>query len=264
MLKIPYLFAGFALLFVCTFSVLAKSKHPIPAPRIESQAPQSNTKNDQGAAKENQRGTENAPLIVKIMPAENTNQPAAKISNEEQKQSSADRWLIIPTWVLAITAIIGNLLTAWLVIGSQRTAKREFRAYVVGVSLLGVPRGQFGPMEEHRPKASNFTGPWQLYVHNFGRTPGFIIKVEWGRCPQSEFPEKTTVSNIIDKKLLSNRMQRPIEGINEICFTEPEPKRFRHVQVDERVVGEVIFRRITYKDIFSGKASQHVRYAAPV
>jgi hypothetical protein len=130
------------------------------------------------------------------------------------------------------------------------TAEREFRAYIVGVALFGVPKGRLGTREQYRPKASDYTGPWRFHILNFGKTPGVILKVEWGKCPDSEFPRQTKVSDIIDKNLLPNRMQRTIEGMNEICLPDPKPQQYRHIQLDERVVGEVIFGRITYNDIF--------------
>ena len=74
--------------------------------------------------------------------------------------------------------------------------------------------------------------------------------MEWGRCPDGEFPRKIKVSDIIDKKLLPNRMQPTVEGINEICLPDPNPQQYRHIELDERIVGEVIFGRISYRDIF--------------
>jgi hypothetical protein len=219
MLKILYLLAGFALFFACNIAAFAQSNPPAATARTESQTPQTKNQSD---PKDNQRRTESAPLAVKILPAENTDKPATKISDEEQKQSSSDWWLIVPTWILAIMAFIGNLLTAWLVIGSQKTAESEFRAYIVGVALFGIPKGPPGPKEQYRPKASDYTGPWRLHILNFGKTPGVILKVEWGRCPEREFPKQTSISDIIDNNLLPNRMQRTIIGMNEICLSRPK------------------------------------------
>jgi len=94
-----------------------------------------------------------------------------------------DWGLIVPTWVLAVMAMAANGLTFWLVISSNKANQLEFRAYIVGVALFGVPKGPKGPREQYRPKASDYTGPWRLHIHNFGRTPGVILKVEWGKCP---------------------------------------------------------------------------------
>lgn len=163
---------------------------------------------------------------------------------------SGDWGLIVPTWVLAVTALIANGLTLWLVISSNKANQREFRAYIVGAALFGVPKGPKGPREQYRPKPSDYTGPWRLYIHNFGKTPGVILKVEWGRCAKSEFPTQTSVSKIIDKNILPDRMQQTVLGMNEICLPSAEPQQYRHIELTERVVGEVIFGRITYKDIF--------------
>jgi len=38
--------------------------------------------------------------------------------------------------------------------------------------------------------------------------------------------------------------------MNEICLPDPKPQQYRHLQLEERIVGDVIFGRIMYKDIF--------------
>jgi hypothetical protein len=45
-------------------------------------------------------------------------------------------------------------------------------------------------------------------------------------------------------------MRPPIAGMNEICLPDPKPQQYRHLQLEERIVGDVIFGRIMYKDIF--------------
>ena len=53
--------------------------------------------------------------------------------------------------------------------------------------------------------------PWRFQILNFGKTPGVILRVEWGRCPDGEFPRQIPVSEIIDKNLLPKRMQQKID-----------------------------------------------------
>src|SRR5262249_47993515 len=53
--------------------------------------------------------------------------------------------------------------------------------------------------------------PWRFQILNFGKTPGVILRVEWGRCPDGKFPRQIPVSEIIDKNLLPKRMQQKID-----------------------------------------------------
>ncbi len=87
-------------------------------------------------------------------------------------------------------------------------------------------------------------------IHNLGKTPGTIIKFEWGRCPKTDFSEETPVSKIIDRGLL------PLAEIitsHKVMYLPGDADPYRPVELPERNVGEVLFGRITYKDIFRKK-----------
>jgi len=47
--------------------------------------------------------------------------------------------------------------------------------------------------------------------------------------------------------------------MNEICLPSTESQPYRHIELSERVLREVIFGRITYKDIF--RKTHHSTFA---
>jgi hypothetical protein len=126
------------------------------------------------------------------------------------------------------------------------TTKVHERAYVVCGGVFGSPKYKDRP---YINDAADYGPPWRMQIHNFGRTPGFITKVEWGVCPVTQFPLDVPVSKIIKRGLLRDRMKPAVE-IQEVFAPMGQTSiPYRHVTTD-RVSGEVFFGRITYTDIF--------------
>jgi len=256
MLKIPHILVGCSIASVawCGHS-WAQTQQPSSTPKIEGETPQTKPGGGQSISENNQRGTENAPFIVKITPSEDAKKlPGGPPTG--QQQSSSDWGLVVPTWILAIFAFVSSGLTAWLIIDSHQSTKRELRAYIMCGGLFGVPKHDTPSLrEQYRARSSDYVGPWRFVIYNYGKTPGTILKFEWGRCPESEFPVTVPVSEILDKNMLRHRMQPAITDVIEIFLPSAEASQYRHIEC-ERVVGEVMFGRVTFKDIF-----RKVRYS---
>jgi len=67
---------------------------PTPTPRESSRPPQSKPKSTQHKAAADQRGTEQSPIVVKILPTPKTKEESDQEAKDHQEKSSADWWLV--------------------------------------------------------------------------------------------------------------------------------------------------------------------------
>jgi len=93
-----------------------------------------------------------------------------------------------------------------------------------------------------------------MMVHNFGRTPGFITHVRWGKCGRDEFDRKIATASLSD--LLKAGALKIIEEKTIEAVTNPtvnyQPATYRHVEMG-REEGPVYYGRIDYQDVFRDK-----------
>lgn len=155
------------------------------------------------------------------------------------------------TTVLAVfTGYLWNA-TRHLVNTSERTTKKQLeRAYIYGGGPYGKPREAIAlAAKEHGfPKASMYADPRRMTIHNYGKTIGYVTKVEWGLCDPSRFPPELTVSQAIDSgKIIPCIVKYP--GVFPPSGTEV--MLYRHVEFNRQDnLGKVFFGRIWYKDIW--------------
>lgn len=154
------------------------------------------------------------------------------------------------TVVLAWATIV---LTA-MAVSQEKTSKMHERAYLIGGSLLGTPKIILmgSSAGEYRyPIASDFHEPKRFVIYNYGRTPAYVISIEYGFYPYSSYKEGIKVSDIIDQKLLGNIVSKPEFPGNVIPPTGLEPFSIRQIEKDRRkYIDQVFFGRIAYWDIF--------------
>lgn len=128
-----------SLLSLLVGSALARSKYPTPSDgKNESRIPQASTENNQQHPGADQRGTEQSPVIVKIIGAEpKTQNTASDNPGDGQKKPSADWWSIcvaggtLVVLVLQLAAFICQARRLGQTIHVMKdTAERQLRAYV--------------------------------------------------------------------------------------------------------------------------------------
>ena len=159
----------------------------------------------------------------------------------------------IATAILAFITGCLAYFTYWLwrstkdlVESSEAMAKTQERAYIVCGGLFGKPKL---PTPKFINDAADFESPWRMQVHNHGKTPGIITKVEWGVCPEAEFRREILVSQIIERQLLPSRMEPTIDIQEVYAPMGGIHIAFRHIH-PERKVGDVFFGKISYDDVF--------------
>jgi hypothetical protein len=99
-----------------------------PAPNAPAlQPPQREGSATQQAASPEQRGSEDHPVVVKVLPAEKTAEERAQEQHDRSDKSSADWWLIRLTGALAFVGILqfAALIVQAIVFRVQATALRE-------------------------------------------------------------------------------------------------------------------------------------------
>lgn len=130
-----------------------------PAPILPTDQPTQQASPQQNLDK---RGTEQAPLIIKVLP----DPKAENISDDRNREPQVSWWPSTEFWLVIFTAVLCGVTGAlwWatrnLVKETKRTAKKELRAYV-GVERIRVYEGHSN---------SNIPGKWAIKIRNFGKT----------------------------------------------------------------------------------------------
>jgi hypothetical protein len=156
----------------------------------ESSPPEPHTESAQQPSAIDQRGTEQSPLTVKVLPTPKTDEEAAQARDERDQKSSTDRWMIFLTAAVA-TATFLQVFALWVTI---RTARRQLRAYVfidtgtirnVADPTIPNPPGQVPP---NGAIIWRDTGPIAILV---AKRPFRKVLSGRGRCDSREVAETT-------------------------------------------------------------------------
>jgi hypothetical protein len=238
------------------FGGIALSQQPPPSPSIPSQQEQAQTEPSQQTRDAQQRGTEQSPFIIKIVPAEKTEAEHAEEAKEGSEKAALDRRLVdltaelarytgglfYATVVLAIATILLFIGTIGLIVLSwrqERMARTHERAYVFGG----------GPCWATEPDGSRKDDFGTMTIENYGRTPAFVQTIEWGLCDEALFPDDTPVSRLIDEKRLP--------GVETVKTENVYPPNLRPERASKKIefrlstnMGKIFFGRFTYLDVF--------------
>lgn len=155
-------------------------------------------------------------------------------------------------WFTFLLFVVTGYLI-WMGYRQEQVLKMHERAYLVCGGMFGVPKPlvSVGSAQlEYRPKSSYFEGPWRMVIRNYGRTPGFIRKIEWGVCPKDRFIEDKSISEILGKNLLAEWMKKSADIQEVFPPTGMHELTHRYVECDKREINTVFFGRISYDDIF--------------
>ena len=167
-------------LFVSWNAFAADSQKPAPSSPKQSQAPYGASAENQQRANRNERGTDAAPFVIKVIPAANTQQPSANQTYNENEKPSPDWWIVIPTILLAVftaglfayTAKLWSATSA-LARTTAENSEKDLRAYV-GIDEM-EEAGERGVDYYPRGKSPG-TILVNPYAKNFGKTPAVKVK----------------------------------------------------------------------------------------
>lgn len=129
--------------------------------------PQQHTNTDNRDTQPPQRGTEVAPVVVRISLAQLQQLIAAQKTEHHQQEPAPDWWMIGLTGLVAAATILLWLATKDLVKGAERTAERQLRAY------LTVRQGKIKEEEV----VGGWWLEWQPQITNVGQTPAYDVRL---------------------------------------------------------------------------------------
>ncbi len=156
-----------------TLSFSAWSNPPSPSAKKDVQKENANlagNKNETAV----KRGTKDFPFVVETLPAQKSQAQADHEHYEHHEKPTLDRWLTYSTIVLAVVtaALAWFTFRLWgatgkLVVGADKTAERQLRAY-----LWVVPdvEGKFSSISDLCTRGV------KLVVKNGGQTPAYGVK----------------------------------------------------------------------------------------
>jgi hypothetical protein len=236
-------FAAFALamwlLLQTSGNGSAKSRRP--APRQDSQSAQQ-------APHADQRGTEQFPFIIKVLPAAQA-QEKSNADGAKGPENWNDTWGLSDK-IAVIASIVGFLqflalfATVWVMV---RNGRRQLRAY------LSIKRAaREGP---HRPAPK-----FNLIFKNCGQTPAYN-GTNWGDVQVREFP--LTSALIPPEKKIIGRFETPPTSAFTVWDTEEDTISISAEQANEFDNGKIafyIFGRLDFVDAFHKKRWLQFRF----
>jgi hypothetical protein len=182
-----------------------QSQQPSPRPSEVSQPKQSQSETSQQQTTEDQRGTEKAPIVVKVLPSEHTPEEAKQYAQDRQDKTTLEWRTLLLTAITAIVLVLQLFVFGWqarrlhqTIETMQGTERRSLRAYV-GMDKLGFEV----PHENTVNFAIDLDTPGVIHddfitvkVRNFGATPAsdvcvFVYAVTTGpgqRLDETFFP----------------------------------------------------------------------------
>jgi len=165
-------------------NVNAQSQRPIPSAEILSSHKKSHTDNNKNNPQNDQRGTEQSPLVVKVAPSPNTKEEAAQAEKEKDERMAMERRSEITTRIIAGATIIQAIALIITIIVMIITTRRQLRAYVFLDTIdLGNVFGS--PPPPVKGQTATPVGPWifkpdrgpmtVIMIKNSGQTPAYNV-----------------------------------------------------------------------------------------
>ena len=161
---------------------------------------QNKPNNSQQPAPADQRGTENSPVVIKVLPPPNDPEKAKREAEKETDKSNADWWIVKLTGVLAAIGFFQLLVFGYQakLLRETVTATREIGESALAFELPVVRSSKIGPEILSVDDLPAAHGPYAGSVNdglittnsvisgvgfkNFGRTPAFPLAISLGYC----------------------------------------------------------------------------------
>lgn len=240
-------------LFIVVTNV--KSQGPIPSNRVLSGNNKTQTYENKKYSKNNQRGTEQFPLIFKVIPSQNTQEEATQAKKEKEEQAATNRRVEITTYIVASATGIQAIVLIWTVIVMLRTTRRQLRAYVfVDTIDIGNITDPLPPDDKQIDR--NKVGAWIfrpnigpitfLTIKNSGKTPAYDV-INLGNICIKEFPLTSTLPPI-DFGTVITKSAVPANGIITKYLQLSEPLTEQEVtNLRAGIAAIYVYGKIYYK-----------------
>lgn len=150
-------------------AIWAVSQGPAPSSPKQAQAPNTQSSIYKECPAPNQRGSEDAPFVIKVLPSPNTNPPSAYQTCQQNNEPSPDWGLTLATILIAVFTGGVFVFTARMWWTARDTAKRQLRAYMGVSEEMHVPGGKIG---------GHGKVTFQPFMKNYGSTPAYNVWVE--------------------------------------------------------------------------------------
>jgi hypothetical protein len=232
------------------FLIIATLQNPSPSRAIVSQNQQHNTRNAQQKTADDQRGTEDSPFVVKVLPTPKTQEEETQEAQDRAEKASNDRKLVaftgklvIATYILAAIALFQACVFIWQGIQLKRTVA------ATQANADAIISGQRAWMTVRLKPVTGFD--FELQVANFGQTPGIVAGYQFARTGMpiltEPIPELEFWGTPNDRRLMLTREDSFMRLDNFMIWDYLEPW-VEHIQTGKQV--GIFAVKVSYTDIF--------------
>jgi len=170
----------------------AQSQQPIPSPAKSGQLPQNHPQRSKNAIRSDDRGTENSPIVVKVLSTPKSNEEAIADAAEQKYKIAVDWRLVVFTGCLVIVGalqlIVFGLQAVWLrktVYATQKSV-HTFQASERPHIFVTVHKlDPFGSYDSWHTFPSIKVG---VTLNNYGKTPAILTRARCIVRITNEFP----------------------------------------------------------------------------
>lgn len=118
------------ILFLCLATIVAaQSQRPSPGKGILGSNNESQTSANKQYPKNDQRGTEQSPLVIKVAPSPNTQEEADQAKKDKDEKAAANRRSEIIAIAIAFATFIQAIALIVTIVVMVKTTRRQLRAY---------------------------------------------------------------------------------------------------------------------------------------
>lgn len=246
---IPILVIIFVL---CGVGAFAAPQPPFPIPLENSGKKQTDTKHSDQAAESEKNIKYDGPITVKILPASDADAKAAKQEKYEEEKAANDCLIAWSTAFLALVTTALAFFTAYLwratsrlVRGSEKTAERQLRAYVL--TKFGAPM----------TLNSNGCLYASIITRNFGQTPAYEMTT-FLEITLDKFPLDVELNASTRLPGTSKSIIAPSDEVSHF-ITYPSPlSQTEEAAIVSRKYAIYVYGTLLYTDAFSQK--RHTRF----
>lgn len=223
--------------------------------------PKEETTGSQQKAGRNQRGSDQLPVVVKIIPTEKNEVETEKAAKEKEEKTSNDKRLIRFTGWLAFIALLQLLVFAWQARRLRQTVEATKEAAEAAKntaeSLTHVERAyvfvtidppKVEPIyDNERGHEGLFYFNTDIVVWNYGKTPAVINKIHWViSLREAAIPSELEESEIPPGLILGSDKFNRIPILLRILSDEERK------QIITRRIPAYCCGRVEYEDVFHG------------